>query len=303
MVKRKTKQLTKIGKIIIIGGAALILSIISVCIVLACFKAEENPEETVPSSVSTIVENTAETTAAITAEATTAPTTTAAATATQAPAPKKTAAPTKVTPVQTVKTENPVPAGDRKVYSHGDVTATGKIVTVRDGVTYIDGILVVNKTYGLPENYGNGLVSEALNAFYKMQAAAKKDGINIFIKSDFRRYADQKYIYNNYVAKDGKAEADTYSARPGHSEHQTGLAMDLNLASSSFAGTPEAQWISENCWDYGFILRYPEDKVAITGYKYEPWHVRYVGKEVSEKLQESGQCLEEYLGIDSAYLD
>lgn len=174
-------------------------------------------------------------------------------------------------------------------------------IEVKNGVTYVNGILIANKTYSLPENYGSGLTDETLNAFYKMQAGAWQDGISLWICSGFRSYWDQYYLYNNYVARDGKTEADTYSARPGHSEHQTGLAMDLNNASRSFYGTREAAWIAAHCAEYGFIIRYPQGKENITGFIYEPWHVRYVGKDLARKITDSGLCLEEYLGIDSYY--
>ena len=130
---------------------------------------------------------------------------------------------------------------------------------------------------------------------------AKKDNIKLWITSGFRSYSLQTSLYNNYVLKDGKEKADTYSARPGHSEHQTGLAMDLNIVDSSFEGTKEAIWIADNCYKYGFIIRYPKGKEEITGYKYEPWHVRYLGKELSEKVYKSGKTLEEYLNITSKY--
>ena len=134
-----------------------------------------------------------------------------------------------------------------------------------------------------------------------MQAAAKKDGYSLTIVSGFRSYSYQGQLYNNYVARDGKAAADTYSARPGHSEHQTGLAMDINNASSSFNNTPEAKWIAENCYKYGFILRYPKGKENITGYMYESWHVRYLGKQLAKEVCDSGLTLEEFLCIDSKY--
>ena len=134
-----------------------------------------------------------------------------------------------------------------------------------------------------------------------MQKAAEKDNIKLWITSGFRSYSLQTSLYNNYVLKDGKEKADTYSARPGHSEHQTGLAMDLNIVDSSFEGTKEAIWIADNCYKYGFIIRYPKGKEEITGYKYEPWHVRYLGKELSEKVYKSGKTLEEYLNITSKY--
>ena len=169
------------------------------------------------------------------------------------------------------------------------------------GITYINGILVVNKTYALPSDYNPGVNSEAKSALDEMFEAAKNDGISLWVVSGFRSYETQKGLYNRYVNRDGKAEADRYSARPGHSEHQTGLAFDLNNASSSFAGTPEAKWIENNCYKYGFIVRYPSGKESITGFMYEPWHVRYLGKETAQTVYDSGLTLEEYLGIDSKY--
>lgn len=171
-----------------------------------------------------------------------------------------------------------------------------------DGLTYVNGILIVNKTYSLPKDYDPGSLSvDAKNAFDEMQNVAKNDNIKLWIASGYRSYSLQTNLYNSYVLKDGKAKADTYSARPGHSEHQTGLAMDLNIIDSSFEGTPEAIWIEKNCYKYGFIIRYPKGKEEITGYKYEPWHVRYLGKELAEKVYNSGKTLEEYLNITSKY--
>lgn len=177
---------------------------------------------------------------------------------------------------------------------------SGKVV---NGVTYIDGILIVNKSYSLPSEYGNGLKNETLNAFNKMKSVASGEGLNLYISSGYRSYADQKYIYNNYVLRDGQSEADTYSARAGHSEHQTGLAFDLNTINSSFALTAEGIWVADNCYKYGLILRYPKGKENITGYMYESWHLRYVGIDLATKLYNDGDwiTLEEYYGIDSKY--
>ena len=177
----------------------------------------------------------------------------------------------------------------------------GPVIEVRNGVTYVDGILVVNKSYALPENYGNGLTAETQKAFNNMQAAAWNDGISLWICSGFRSYSYQSQLYWSYVNRDGQWAADTYSARPGHSEHQTGLAIDINDASSNFNGTPAAKWIAAHCTEYGFIIRYPYGKQDKTGFMYEPWHVRYVGKDLAKKITASGLCLEEYLGIDSYY--
>lgn len=183
------------------------------------------------------------------------------------------------------------------------ITSKGFSGKTVNGVTYIDGVLIANKTYSLPSNYGYGLTKETQNAFNRMQADAKALGLNLWLSSGYRSYNDQKYIYNNYVARDGQAAADTYSARPGYSEHQTGLAFDLNTISDAFANTAEGKWVAENCHKYGLILRYPKGKDNITGYKYESWHLRYLGGELPSKLYNNGDwiTLEEYFGIDSKY--
>lgn len=179
---------------------------------------------------------------------------------------------------------------------------SAKEPAVADGVTYIEGILIANKTYALPASYNpGGLTNECYSAFMNLVSGAAADNINIYCSSGFRSYESQQYIYNNYVAMDGQAKADTYSARPGHSEHQTGLAIDCNIIDDSFTGTPEAIWLENNCHKYGFIIRYPRNKDHITGYKYEPWHIRYLGVEKATAVYNSGLCLEEYLGITSQY--
>lgn len=186
-----------------------------------------------------------------------------------------------------------------------DVKAEVK-VTVKGGVSelkYVNGILIANKTYALPSTYNPGIDADAGNALNEMIAAAANEGISLRMISGFRSYETQKVLYNNYVARDGVAEADRYSARPGHSEHQTGLSFDLNSLEQSFGETREGKWLADNCWKYGFIIRYPHDKEAVTGYMYEPWHVRYLGKDTAKAVYESGMCLEEYLGITSVYAD
>lgn len=169
--------------------------------------------------------------------------------------------------------------------------------------TYIRGILVVNKTYGLPRSYGNGLTAETLAAFDAMRAEAASKGLNLYISSGFRSYWDQKAIYDRLVAQGGVAWADRDTARPGHSEHQTGLTFDLNSISESFAYTPEGQWVRDNAHRFGFVIRYPQGKEAITGYIWEPWHLRYLGVPVATELYTSGLTLEEYLGVTSRYAD
>ncbi len=181
------------------------------------------------------------------------------------------------------------------------VTVTPYVAPIEPEATYIKGILIANKTYPLPSTYNPGVDPVANAALQEMFAAAKSEGLNLFVKSGFRSYSTQKSLYNSYVKRDGQAAADRYSARPGHSEHQTGLAFDINKAHSSFAGSPEANWLAANCYKYGFIIRYPEGKEAITGYIYEPWHVRYLGVQTATEVYNSGLCLEEYLGITSKY--
>lgn len=182
------------------------------------------------------------------------------------------------------------------------LSATGYEIREVNGVTYVGGVLIANKTYSLPRSYGSGnLTDDTYNAFLRMKQAAAKQGLSLWVASGFRSYDTQSSIYNRYVRQDGKANADRYSARPGHSEHQTGLAFDLNSITQSFANTAEGRWVAANCYKYGFILRYPKEKEAITGYMYEPWHLRYLGEDLAAKVYASGLCLEEYLGIDSRY--
>ena len=183
------------------------------------------------------------------------------------------------------------------------VTSKGYDIVVEDGITYIYGIMMASKTYSLPEDFDPGVNEEALNAFNEMQEVAAEEGLDIHISSSYRSYEDQERIYNRYVEEDGQEEADTYSSRPGHSDHQTGLTFDLNSIDDSFGLTPESDWLKVNAHKYGFIIRYPEGKQDITGYQYEPWHIRYLGIEKATEVYESGLCLEEFLGVDSVYKD
>lgn len=179
----------------------------------------------------------------------------------------------------------------------------------KNGITYIDGVLIANKTYSLPSTYSPGLTNETTEAFNKMEAAAKLEGLYIKCTSGFRSFNTQKKLYNNYVNRDGQVAADTYSARPGYSEHQSGLACDIcsndsnSCINSTFDNTPEAKWSAKNAYKYGLILRYPKGKTNETGYQYESWHFRYVGVELATKLYNNGDwiTLEDYFGIDSEY--
>lgn len=181
------------------------------------------------------------------------------------------------------------------------------------GITYIDDVIIANKTYSLPNNYVpnnlvtiNGyirVVDYVRDAFNELKSDATSIGLNIYASSGYRSYSDQNYIYNSYVSRDGQTNADTYSARAGYSEHQTGLAIDLNTVDMTFDNTNESNWVKDNCYKYGFVIRYPKEKDSITGYMYEPWHIRYVGKELATKLYNNGDWItfEEYFGIDSKY--
>ncbi|MBR5741932.1 MAG: M15 family metallopeptidase [Firmicutes bacterium] len=146
------------------------------------------------------------------------------------------------------------------------------------------------------------LRAEAADQFAKMIAAAKADGYEIKATTAYRSYYYQNGLYTNYVTKYGEAEADRFSARPGTSEHQSGLAADLSCASvnwqlvNKFGDTAEGKWIAAHCAEYGFILRYPKERSEErTGYIYEPWHVRYVTIPVATEIMNEGLVLEEYL--------
>ena len=208
---------------------------------------------------------------------------------------------------------------DDDIEKSDTITENGFNIEHKDGGTYIDGYLIVNKSYPLDEDYipsnthkkitkdtsicAECLVEDAYNAFEKMREDASKDGCTIWVQSGYRSYNYQKTLYAKYVKKDSIEKADTYSAREGYSEHQSGYAIDLNSVNLSFENTKESKWINKNAYKYGFIVRYPKGKEKITGYTYEPWHIRYVGEELASELYNNGdwQTLEEYFGITSQY--
>lgn len=195
------------------------------------------------------------------------------------------------------------------------ISKTSKGFTIKNsyGVTSINNQIIANKSYSLPSNYVPSnlvlvnsyirVVEEVKDAFNNLKSDSASIGLNIYASSGYRSYGDQNYIYNNYVKRDGKESADTYSARAGYSEHQTGLAIDVNTVDMSFDNTNESNWLREHAPEYGFVIRYPKGKDNITGYMYEPWHIRYVGAELAKKLYNNGDyiTLEEYFGIDSKY--
>ncbi|MEX2416493.1 MAG: M15 family metallopeptidase [Paenibacillaceae bacterium] len=179
--------------------------------------------------------------------------------------------------------------------------------------------VLVNKQFSLPKDYKpeelvfpnidyifsdkldkRKLRKEAADAIEILFKGAAEDQIVLLGVSAYRSNATQKALFERYVKRDGLNKARTYSAVPGHSEHETGLAIDVTggdgkcAAEDCFGDTKEAVWLAEHAAEYGFIIRYPEGKQDITGYKYEPWHLRYVGTTVAQEIAEKGLTLEEY---------
>lgn len=181
-----------------------------------------------------------------------------------------------------------------------------------------DLFVLVNKLHAVSKNYkptdmvvmDNKLTtwqnlemkSDAYDAYLKLYRAAKKKGFSLKVCSAYRTYSTQKTLYANAVKTKGRKTANIRSARAGRSEHHTGYAIDITSKSmgwglkQDFADYPDGKWINDHCHEYGFIIRYPKGKTDITGYAYEPWHLRYVGVEAATEIMEQGITLEEYLG-------
>ena len=174
--------------------------------------------------------------------------------------------------------------------------------------------VVVNKKRPLPSDFapkdlagiGNGeqMRVSAATSLNNLLVSAKRQGINLSPISGYRSYVTQSSVYGSYVKKDGQTAADTYSARPGHSEHQTGLAVDLGNGVCDlqicFGDTPAGKWLSDHAAEYGFIIRYQKDSESLTGYQYEPWHIRYVGTDLANELKKSNQTLEQFVGLPTS---
>ncbi len=209
------------------------------------------------------------------------------------------------------------PEDSEDMDSRSSAAITGKAAvpdTDPDSIT-----VLVNKELSLPEDYipddlvvpdvlfsisyfdeKKQLRKSAANALEKLFEAAEKDSVILYGVSGYRSYQRQYDIFTSNILKKGIEHTSKYSAKPGYSEHQTGLAIDVSAKSvnnrldGSFADTEEGKWLAENAHLYGFIIRYPESKSAITGYAYEPWHIRYVGKALAAYLYKNDMCLEEY---------
>jgi D-alanyl-D-alanine carboxypeptidase len=169
-----------------------------------------------------------------------------------------------------------------------------------DPVTYVPSKLV--------RVQGERLRAEAADAYKQFAQAGKSQGINVVPVSGYRSYSQQASLYDSYVAQYGQATADTLSARPGYSEHQTGLAMDIGNASGAcalqacFESTPAGKFAATDAWRFGFIIRYPAGYEGTTGYTYEPWHLRYVGKTIASEMHAQGGAptLEDYFKLEPA---
>ncbi len=165
-------------------------------------------------------------------------------------------------------------------------------------------LMLVNKQNPLSSDYNpGGLLPIVETSFSQMQSDAKKEGYEIHIQSGFRSYQTQVSTFDYWVSLYGEEQARRVSAEPGFSEHQTGLSLDFSTYSSSctlqecYGNEDEAIWVANNAHKYGFIIRYPQGKESITGYSYEPWHIRYVGVDDATKIYNNNQTLEEYLGV------
>ena len=217
-----------------------------------------------------------------------------------------------IDPADAPEDESAPPTGDDK-----SIRGVPELIDV---LAYDDGdlMVLVNKYHGTVPDYEpidmvpvdpalatwNDLEmkKEAYDAYLEMYEDAKEQGFDLKICSAYRSYETQKGLYNNALASYDPEFAHMYSSYPGRSEHHTGLAIDITSASmdwglrQDFADFPDGQWLDEHCQDYGFILRYLKGAEDITGYMYEPWHFRYVGKEAAKEIMEKGITFEEYLG-------
>ena len=204
----------------------------------------------------------------------------------------------------TIEETGPISGGTLTVLnSFDDIDCMGSVTSeiippepiTENGVTTVGGILLVNKVYSLPEDYGGELDSGAYAAWVRMK---EETGYDFTLLSGYRSYQRQQELFDYWVEQDGYEAALMESALPGRSEHQSGLAMDVGKLEYEYAHTDEGIWLAENCHKYGFIIRYPEDKTEITGYIYEPWHIRYLGESTAKLVHDSGLTLEEFLKVD-----
>lgn len=180
----------------------------------------------------------------------------------------------------------------KTIDNYNEITAlVNKYNMIKEEVNY-DDLKVLSKPYSKD---GNDKVRSVIyDDLIKMIDDAKKDNINLFVVSGYRTWDYQNNLFETSTKKNGQNHALKYSAKPGHSEHQLGLAVDLNTTENVFEKTKEYAWLKQNAYKYGFILRYPKEKESITGYAFEPWHYRYVGVNIATKIYEENITFEEY---------
>ncbi len=207
----------------------------------------------------------------------------------------------------------PVQTGfNKKQYSLNDPTSIWVVVNKGRVLpsSYVPADLVVPNV-SLNESFESDnmhLRQEPATALEKITTAAASEGLNLMLVSGYRSYATQQSVYSGYVTSQGRASADATSAQPGHSEHQTGLAADLGAQSGKcqldacFGDMAEGKWLAANAYKYGFIIRYQKDKSSLSGYDYEPWHMRYIGIDLAAEINKSGQPLEQFFDL-AAYTD
>lgn len=177
------------------------------------------------------------------------------------------------------------------------------ILTTTDGVTKVNGHVLVNEQYSLPENYHPGENKHARRQLNKLLAQAAQEDIDLKYRSGFRSYQEQQKLIKQAIKKDGKKQAYGYTAKPGHSEHQTGLAFDvgtdepLSNFKKDFGHSKQGQWLAKHAKQFGFIIRYPKGEEDWTGYEYEPWHLRYVGGNLAHTIHEEHTSLEQYYNL------
>ncbi|HWT55540.1 MAG TPA: M15 family metallopeptidase [Candidatus Microsaccharimonas sp.] len=197
---------------------------------------------------------------------------------------------------------------NKQAYSTTDPTSIWVIANKQHALhpkDYVPKDLVIpDVPLRVPGNESMQVRQVTATAMEEMFAGAKKDGIELMLSSGYRSYTYQVNLYNGYVAAQGQATADTQSARPGYSEHQTGLAADVEPVSknceveSCFGDTPEGKWVAANAYKYGFIVRYPTGDEAVTGYEPEPWHIRYIGTTLSNELHRTHTAtLEQFFSV------
>ncbi|MEV8213327.1 M15 family metallopeptidase [Leifsonia sp. NPDC077715] len=219
-----------------------------------------------------------------------------------APSPR----PPRPTPTPSIPPTPTVVGFDKAALSHDDPASPWVVVNKPRGLhpmTYAPDDLVYPDVAYVNRQPMRQQTAAALVAMF--QAGKREAGLEFSVQSAYRSYDSQTRVYDDDVARNGQAYADTDTARPGHSEHQTGLAVDISALparcslDACFGQTPQGRWLAANAWRFGFLLRYPADKVAVTGFTYEPWHFRFIGVPLATELHTTGvSTLEEFFGCD-----